>query len=230
MKALRVLRMVRQKEKDNDEVKFSDYDIREAVNEVLRYLNVSLANKGSEHLQKVATFDQNELNATVGQPYWVSPELYNSEIELYDSDEPLWGEYIDPRYDFAAKGLELPRDYVSLVDIRRPDGYPLKPATSLGEIRSPWGDRKYIILGGRIYVKSEAFRICYYCALQEVQDFDEDDIDLPDIYLDPVVKLTRMVLNNADVDTMTQAVNTAVDRAVPRRRYTNMRQRMPFRL
>lgn len=228
MKALKVLRMVRQKEKDNDEVKFSDYDIREAVNEVLRYLNVSLANKGSEHLQKVATFDQNELNEMLGGVYWYSPELYESDIELYNSDIPLVG--VDLRYDFVDKGLELPKDYVSLVDIRRSDGYPLMPATSIGEVRSPWGDRKYIILGGRIYVKAEVFTICYYSALQEVQDFDEDDIDLPDIYLDPVVKLTRMVLNNADVDTMMQAVNTAVDRAVPRRRYTNMRQRMPFRL
>jgi hypothetical protein len=63
MKALRVLRLVRQKEHDNDEVKYSDYDIREAINEVLRYINVSLANKGSEYLQTVKVFDQNELNA-----------------------------------------------------------------------------------------------------------------------------------------------------------------------
>ena len=39
MKALRVLRMVRQKEHDNDEVKFSDYDITEALNEEPELVN-----------------------------------------------------------------------------------------------------------------------------------------------------------------------------------------------
>ena len=65
MKALRVLRMVRQKEQDNDEVKYSDYDIREAVNEVLRYLNVSLSNKGSEHLQKTIDLNQTNINLDI---------------------------------------------------------------------------------------------------------------------------------------------------------------------
>ena len=52
MKALRVLRMVRQKERDNDEVKFSDYDITEALHEAIRYLNIDLSNKRSQYLER----------------------------------------------------------------------------------------------------------------------------------------------------------------------------------
>ena len=43
-----------------------------------------------------------------------------------------------------------------------------------------------------------------------------------------LVKLTRMVLNNADADTMTQAVMTEVEAIVPRRKYNNLRPKMPF--
>lgn len=234
MKALRVLRMVRQKERDNDEVKYSDYDIKAAVNEVLRYLNVSLSNKGSEHLQKVQEFDQNELNAAIAAEYReedLSAPIFESEEELFESRLPLVEMTVLHTYDFAKRGIELPEDYVSLVDIQRTDdGYHLKPATSLSEVSSPWGENKYLIMGGRVYVKGEAFRICYYRHLSDVNDFLEDEIDLPDIYLDPMVTLTCMVLNNADMNTMTQAVNAAVDRTIPRRKYTNERQRMPFRL
>lgn len=230
MKALRVLRMVRQKEQDNDEVRFSDYDIREAVNEVLRYINTSLANKGSEYLQTVKVFDQEELNAEVeGEFEEETLELFECQEELFDSDAPIFAKL--KHYDFAETGVELPDDYVSLVDIQRmSDGYHLRPATSWSEVGSPWGDDKYIVQGGRIYVKGESFRICYNRMIPEVKDLSEGSIDLPDIYLDPIVKLTRLVLNNADVDTMTQAVNTAVERVIPRRRYVNARQRMPFRL
>lgn len=230
MKALKVLRMVRQKEHDNDEVKFSDYEIQEAVNEVLRYMNISLANMGSEYLQTTKVFDQNEMNAEVeGEFEEETLELYECQEELYESEAPIFATL--KHYDFAETGVELPGDYVSLVDIQRiSDGYHLKPATSWSEVGSPWGDGKYLVQGGRIYVKGESFRICYNRMISEVSDLTVGNIDLPDIYLDPVVKLTRMVLNNADVDTMTQAVNTAVQRAIPRRRYTNIRQRMPFRL
>ena len=57
---------------------------------------------------------------------------------------------------------------------------------------------------------------------------DGDTIPLPDTYIDPIIKLTRMVLNNSDVDTMTQAVTAAVDAIVPRRKWSNARVKMPF--
>lgn len=217
MDALKVLRLVRQKEQDNDEVKYSDYDIQGAVNEALRYLNVSLANKGSEYLQKVDTFDQNIINAQI-----------NAENEANESNE----EYeVKDLVDFAVTGMKLPEDYISLIDIQRTsDGYHLHPATSLMEATGDDGEGKYIVVGDRIFVKGKAFQLCYYRMIPEVKNFERDKIDLPEIYLDPLVKLSRLVLNNADVDTMTQAVNTAVERTMPRRRYTNSRQKMPFSL
>lgn len=228
MKALRVLRMIRQKERDNDEVKYSDYDIREAVNEVLRYLNITFANKGGEHLQKQIDLNQNEINERNVSPY-DSVELYDSKEPLFESDVPLWAEPLEHEYDFPKTGIELPPDYVSMIDIQRmDDGYHLRPATSLTEVDGPWGEYKYLIMGGRIYVKGDVFRLRYNRTLLAITNFDEDEIELPDIFMDTIVKLSRMVLNNADVDTMTQAVNTAVERTLPRRRYTNMRQRMPF--
>ena len=57
---------------------------------------------------------------------------------------------------------------------------------------------------------------------------DGETIPLPDTYVDPIIKLTRMVLNNTDVDTMTQAVTDEIDNIVPRRKWNNARQKMPF--
>lgn len=217
MDALKVLRLVRQKEQDNDEVKYSDYDVQGAVNEALRYLVVSLANKGSEYLQKVETFDQNVINAQIR-----AENEANAENVEYVPKELI---------DFATTGMTLPDDYISLIDIQRTsDGYHLHPATSLMEATGDDGEGKYIVIGGKIFVKGKAFQLCYYRMIPEVKSFEQDKIDLPEIYLDPIVKLARLVLNNADVDTMTQAVNTAVERTMPRRRYTNSRQKMPFSL
>ena len=230
MKALRVLRMVRQKEQDNDEVKYSDYDIREAVNEALRYLNVTLSNKGSEHLQKTIDLNQTDINTQGINPY-DSVELFESKVPLFESEVPLWAEPLTADYDFAERGIELPPDFVSMIDIQRmDDGYHLYPATSLTEVQSPWGEKKYLVMGGRIFVKGEVFRLHYNRTLVAVKNMETDEIDLPDVFIDPIVKLSRLVLNNADVDTMTQAVTTAVDRILPRRQYTNIRQRMPFYL
>ena len=63
-----------------------------------------------------------------------------------------------------------------------------------------------------------------------VKNIEKDEVDLPDIFFDTLVKLIRIVLNNNDVDTMTQAVTGAVDETIPRRRYSNSRQKMPFYL
>lgn len=217
MEALKVLRLVRQKEQDNSEAKYSDYDIQGAVNETLRYLNISLANKGNEYLQKIEVYDQNLINAQIA-----AENEENAEDEEYIPKDLV---------DFAETGVALPEDYISLVDVQRTsDGYHLHPASSLFEVRSEDGYGKYIIMGDKIFIKGKAFQLCYYRVIPPVKDFKEDKIDLPDICLDPVVKLTRLVLNNADVDTMTQAVNTAVERIMPRRRYANSRQKMPFSL
>ena len=70
----------------------------------------------------------------------------------------------------------------------------------------------------------------YYMSVSPVMDVEKDTIDLPDIFFEPIVKLVRLVLNNGDADAMTQAVNLAVDEAIPKRRYKRVRQKMPFYL
>ena len=67
MKAIKVLRAVRQKEQDNDEVTYSDYDIVSAINEVIRYLNISLAHKDSEFLRKSVDYDEREMNKVIDE-------------------------------------------------------------------------------------------------------------------------------------------------------------------
>lgn len=84
--------------------------------------------------------------------------------------------------------------------------------------------------GGKLYVRQEAFLLGYMGGAETVKDIESDTIDLPDLFFDTLVKLIRLVLNNGDVDTMAQAVTGAVDEAIPRRRYTNPRQKMPFYL
>lgn len=216
MKALKLLQAVRQKEKDNDEVIYSDYDITSALNEVLRYVNIDLANKGSEYLHKMVTFNQSELNAAI-----TAENEANAETPEYE---------IKPLIYFATTGVEVPEGFISLLYVQRSDGYRLHPTSNLIELQGPWGDDKYLMAGGKLYVKHEQFVLGYMGGAEQIKDIEQDTVDLPDIFFDAIVKLTRLVLNNGDADTMTQAVTGAIDEVIPRRRYTNARQRMPFYL
>ena len=211
MKALTVLRLIRQKEHDNDEVKFSDYDIKCALNEVLRYMSADLTNKGTEYLQKLVDYDQSTMNTTIDVE-----NAANASTEGY---------VVKPHMDFAFTGIPFPDDYVSAISIQRTnDGYKLHPAPSLYQL----GERSYYVAGGRLYCKSTSIRLNYMGRITEVKSFDTDTIDLPDLFADVIVKLVRVILNNGDSDTMTQAVSQAVDSVIPRRRYSNVRQKMPF--
>lgn len=208
MKAIKVLRAVRQKEQDNDEVKYSDYDIVSAINEVIRYLNIDLAHKDSEFLRRSKDYDEHEMNAAI--------DAENVETEGYEPKE---------HEDFAHKGVELPEGYISLVSVQRSsDYYDLYPATSLARLK----ERNYVLYGGRLYVKHTGFRLNYIGGAPEIKDVETEDIELPDLLFDIIVKLARLVLNNGDADTLTQAVSAAVDSVIPRRRLSNVRSRMPF--
>ena len=81
------------------------------------------------------------------------------------------------------------------------------------------------LFGGRIYAKG-TFCLHYYGRIPPAAQGGE--VALPDTFLDALVKVTRMVLNNSDVDTMTQAVMTEVEAIVPRRKYNGLRSKMPF--
>ncbi len=178
-----VKRLIRFKEKDNNEIRFSDYEIKMAVNECIRYLNNNFALQNSDFLEKNVAFE-----------------------EANEND-----------------GIPLPDDFITLVSIMRMrDGYVMHPVQA---IKKP-NDGEYKVVGGRIYSGNSAIKVLYKAAIAEVGN--DDAIELPFVFKDVLVKLSCMILNNAEVDVMMKAVDDAVRVIVPRRRYTNARIKMPF--
>ena len=180
--ATRIKEMVRWKEKDTDEVRFSDYEIWDALNEVLRYTGNRLANMQSDVTERE---------------------------QVYDDADAL------------AVGAPLPEDFLSIKGLYRlSDDYRLH-AVSDDRVTS----NTFQLFGGKIYA-AEPLRLQYYSSLGTAKE--GWIINLPESFTDALVKLTRMVLNNADLDTMTQAVVTELEAIVPRRKYNNLRPKMPF--
>lgn len=229
IKTLQVVRLLRHREGDNDEVKFSDYDILDSLNQVIRYLSISLANKGDQYLQHVKDYDEDEINTATVDEYTVfgsSAFVSEDEREVYSADE------IDSNAEivsFMETGVKLPEGYTSIISVQDLEhGRDLRPATSLAMVNNPHYYGLYFIAGDRIYVNSKSFRLNYYAPIAQVESID-DEIDLPTLFLDVLVMLTRTVLNNnGQVETMESVFDSAVERVLPRRRYSNMRQRMPF--
>ena len=179
-----IKRLIRFKEKDNNEIKFSDYEVRMAVNECIRYLNNNLALLNSDFLEKAQNFTD-----------------------------------ID-----TAEGIELPEDFVILISVMRMcDGYVMSPVRA---VQKP-NDNEYKVVGNKLYSGTPAFTMLYKAAIAEIKS-DFDGIELPFVFKDVLVKLTCMILNNAETDIMMKAVDEAVRAIVPRRRYTNARIKMPF--
>lgn len=229
IKTLQVVRLLRHREGDNDEVKFSDYDILDSLNQVIRYLSISLANRGDQYLQHVKDYDEEEINAATIDAYtaYGSEEfVFDDERVVYDADEIASHAEI---VSFADTGVQLPEDYTSIISVQDLEHErDLRPATSLAMLNSPYHCGLYFIFGDRIYVKSKSFRLNYYAPIEQVKTID-DEIDLPGLFLDTLVMLTRMVLNNnGQVETMAEAFDRAIDHVLPRRRYSHSRQRMPF--
>jgi hypothetical protein len=210
-------------------VKFSDYDILDSLNQVIRYLSISLANRGDQYLQHVKDYNEDEVNQATIDEYTVygsSAFVSEDEREVFSTDE------IDDNADivsFPLTGVKLPEGYTSIISVQDLEhGRDLSPATSLAMLNSPRHYGMYFIAGDRIYVKTKSFRLNYYAPIAQVKTID-DEIDLPSLFLDTLVMLTRMVLNNnGQVETMADAFDRAIDHVLPRRRYSNIRQRMPF--
>ena len=173
---------VRWKEKDVNEVRFSDYEIYHAINEVLRYITARLANMQSDLLEREKTYGRDE---------------------------------------FVGGAAFLPDDFMSVKGVYRTADHYRLHAVSDDHVDAD----TFRLFAGRIYATQE-ITLHYYGKLLPV--YEGGQVMLPDMFLDAIVKLTRLVLNNTDVDTMTQAVTTETDAIVPRRKYNNMRPKMPF--
>lgn len=123
--------------------------------------------------------------------------------------------------DFADGAALLPDDFTSVKGVYRLSDHDRLHAVT----DDPVTPHTFRFFAGRIYART-GIVLHYYGSLLPVRD--GDTIPLPDTYIDAIVKLTRMVLNNAEADVMTQAVMTETDAIVPRRKWNNARAKLPF--
>jgi hypothetical protein len=200
-----IIKLIRFKQQDNNEVKFSDYDIIQSLNECLRYVNQSYAMQNSDFLEKVITIDEDDINQAIN-----ADNLKNGTS--------------NPYIDLSVDGTNLPDDFLTIVSVIRDlDGPPMSPCEA---VKRPlfW---QYKIIGGKIYVGWHCVTVLYRSSIDGVSA--DSSIALPTFFKDSIVKITGMILsNNADGDTMMQMVNETVADLVPRRRYSNVKTRMPF--
>ena len=206
---------VRYKVKDFDEITYSDYDVIEAVNECIRYLNQDDALKNSDFLEKIKHYVQEDMNAEIIE--------YN---ETHPDEEPK------ELYDFAETGVEMPDDMITMVDVMRlKDGYHLHPIPAVEKI-NPHFRGQYKVINGRIYANTD-FDLLYRAEIAQVKFGDLTDadaiIELPSVFSDLLVKISVMILTNtADNDVMAREVSRLTDNLIPNRRYNNIKVRMPF--
>lgn len=192
-----VIQSVRYKQKDNNEVKFSDYDIIQCLNEAIRYINRSFALKNSDFLEKVYEYRLDEINAEIDEK--------NEDIE--DEEDKL------PHVEYK-DGFDLPDDLLSIVSVTTKNlRYKLHPCNAE---RIP-NHREFKVIAGKMYVREDV-DLLYRYSIEAVKA--EDMIDLPIIFMDLLVKLTGMILNqNPQEDIMAEANKSLAEELIPTRRY-----------
>lgn len=192
-----IMQSVRYKQKDHNEVKFSDYDIIQSLNEALRYINRSYALKNSDFLEKVKEYRLDDINAEIDKE--------NEDIDDEEAKKPHI-EYKD--------GFDLPDDLLSIVSITTKEiRYKLHPCNAE---RIP-NHREFKVLAGKLYVREDV-DLLYRYSIGAVKA--DSVIDLPDIFMDLLVKITGMILNqNPQEDIMAEANKTLAEELIPVRRY-----------
>lgn len=203
-------RLIRFKTKDFNETTYSDFEIKESLNECIRYFNASHALNNSDFIEKVVVYDEAEMNLEV--------EKQNQELP---EDEQL------EKYNFRETGVELPNGFITLQSIMRlPDGYIMSPVDAIKD-PAPW---QYKIMGDRLYLGCPYAKMLYKGGIDEIKS-DDDTLELPNVFKDALVKITCMILTNTSgTDVLADAVDEAVSAIVPRRRYSNGRIKMPFKV
>ena len=208
---------IRYKAKDFNEILYSDFDIIEAVNECIRYLNQEKALRNSDFLEKTHHYVESEMNA----------EIAEQNEDLPDGEKL-------PLYDFAKDGVELPEDMITIVDIMRlKDAYHLHPIPAVEEI-NPHDCGQYKIVNGKIYANAD-FVLLYRAEIAQItlNDLSDGDavVELPSVFTDLLVKVSVMILTNtADTDVMAQEVSRVANNLITGRRYNNIKVRMPFKV
>ena len=130
MKAKDIINLVRYQLKDNNAVQYSDYDVMQALNACLRYINQYYIN--SDFLEQVVYYREDEINAQIDEANQTA-------------DTPV------AHVSMKLTGVELPEDFLSLVRVvRECDGVDMHPCQA---IKTPW-PREYKILQNKIYAGS----------------------------------------------------------------------------
>ena len=242
IKAKKILRLIRNKVKDNNEVQYSDYDVLDAMNECIRYLNMNYALKNSDFLERVKKYRQDEMNAQIDEQnkQMIAEAFKGTGVVGYvalgditlgkESNIDINDVHMAEAVSFT-RGVELPEDFVSLVSVTRSrDGYHLSPVPA-GEDMEKYKCQSlggYKVFAGRIYCGTD-FDLAYRASIQEVNDVEADEISLPTAFTDIIVKVSCMILqNSAETDVLMQEISRLADSIVPARRYTNVKRRMPF--
>jgi hypothetical protein len=173
--------IIRSKQKDADETKFSDWDILNAVNECLRVMANEFSLRNSDFFEKE---------------------------KFFEADEVL-------------NGVDLPDDYITLRKVITKDGYPLSPSTAVLD------GSTYMITNNKLYAKT-SIRLLYKGFKTEVTI--DDNIDFPITFIDIIVKITGLILNNGETDVLLQYVKDSSQSLIPHRRYSNVKVSMPFKV
>lgn len=201
---LQLKNMIRYKLKDSNEVTYSDYDILNAINQCLRYVNQYYAN--SDFLEKIEHISEDDINKKI------------------DDDNTANGTTTS-HIDICMDGTDLPDDFICLVRVvRQLDGADMFPCPA---IKHPM-PKQYKVLQNKIYLGAKDVDMLYNAAISEVSSLS-GTIELPVIFKDALCTLICTILvNNPDTDTMSDTVNSTLDSLIPLRRYSNSRKRMPF--
>ena len=149
----------------------------------------------------------------------------NLEIEKQNQELPE-DEQLE-KYNFRETGVELPNGFITLQSIMRlPDGYIMSPVDAIKD-PAPW---QYKIMGDRLYLGCPYAKMLYKGGIDEIKS-DDDTLELPNVFKDALVKITCMILTNTSgTDVLADAVDEVVSAIVPRRRYSNGRIKMPFKV
>lgn len=214
IKVKKLVRDIRNKVKDLDEVTYSDFDIQDALNECISYFNMDKALRSSDFLEKRKYFNQEDMNAAV---------------VAHNEEHP---DDLQELYNFPITGVELPEDLIKFVDIvRAKDGYHMHPVPSVENI-NPHTTTTYKVTDGRIYTNTD-FYLLYRGEIDKLELGDLSDataeINLPLFLKNILVKITVMILTeNPETDTLMTEINRVTNNLIPGRRYSNIKARMPF--
>lgn len=211
----KIIRLVRFKENDNDEIKYSDYDILSSLNEVIRYMNLRFSMMNSDFLEKAVVLDEKKINEEIA--------AYNAQ----QADEEDRKEMVR----FGLTGVDLPDDFLSLMGVVRAGaGYCNEYKLKCGQSGMRLAPDEYYILGNKLFTRCRTVRLLYRASIQQATS-TTGEISLPEFFLDGLAKMTSMILHNdANTDVMREAMDKVIDSMVPSRRYSNVRVRMPFKV